>query len=346
MNNLDLPPFPVLGSSGPQVCEAVRFYLALVDELPFEQVRILSEHVKGCAECAAEFHLLQQTTRMLASLPASTPSARVDNAIQAFLYSQQQAKSTPVPLSPAKSAPIRLQPTKQTSPLRQTLPARRHSRRRVGTLALVAALLLALALGGVFLRGLIWPATSNPTAFALPANLSWGEYVLHYVQTKIDAQGRSYQVEIYQDLGTNQMHIESKMQGEFDVVVVIDQQTMLGKDMMHHVAQEGNAVANWAVDGSTFDLGQLRQDLTTQHAVYLGQSTFANQPVYQIRTSNGQVLLLNMQYFPVNVLSTSSSSGTPMYATFALVPNAQVSDAMWDMQVPSNFHMGELPTKS
>jgi hypothetical protein len=136
------------------------------------------------------------------------------------------------------------------------------------------------------------------------------------------------------------------MKGTFDVVVVTDQQKMLGKDMMHHIAQEGQSVANWAIDGSVFELRQLRQDLTARHTVYLGKSTFANQEVYQLRASNGQILLLNMRYLPVNVLSTSSNTSTPLYATCELMPTAQVSDSMWDMQVPSNFRMGQLPTKS
>ncbi|HEY3993054.1 MAG TPA: hypothetical protein VGM01_09275 [Ktedonobacteraceae bacterium] len=344
MNNLDLPPFPALGTSGPQVCEAVRSYLAIVDELPFEQVRILSEHVKGCPECAAEFRLLQKTTRMLANLPVSTPSARVDDAILAFLHSQQPANHTSVQLHPEK----RISQQQQATSQRQRLSAKKRtsSSRRLATLALVAALLVVLVGAGMFLRGLIWPASTQ--AFTLPANLSWSGYVLHYTQTKIDARGKPYEVEVYQDLGTNQMHIESMMQGTFDVVVVTDQANMLGKDMMHHVAQEGNGVANWAIDGSAFDLAQLRQDLADQRATYLGQSTFANQQVYQIRTSNNQILLLNTHYFPVNVLSTSSQTSTnaPVYSACVLMHSAQVSDSMWDMQVPANFRMGKLPTKS
>ena len=335
MNNLDLPPFPAPGVSGPQVCEAVRFYLAIVDELPFAQVRTLSEHVKGCEECAAEFRTLQQTTHMLASLPASTPSKRVDDAILALLRSQQRTN-----LSSVQSRPEgQISSQRQMPPARKPIP---FSRRRVAALALVAALLLALV--GVFLRGSIWPA-ANTQAFNLPSNLSWNGYVLHYTQTRDNAQGKPYQVEVYQDLGTNQMHIESSMQGEFDVVVVTDQQTMVGEDMMHHVAQKGNSVANWAVDGSAFDLTRLRQDLNAQHATYLGQSTFANQPVYQVRTGNNQVLLLNMQYLPINVLPASSTS-TPLYATCVLIHAAQISDTMWNMQVPSHFRMGQLPTHS
>ncbi len=340
MNNLYLPPFPALGASGPQVCEAVRFYMGIVDELPFEQVRILSEHMKGCPRCAAEFRVVQQTTRAVASMPSSMPSKRVDDAIMAFLNTQQLAKP----------ASVQLHPEKQRAGRTPTPLARKRApfySRPAGALALVAVLALVLVLGGVFVRGLILPA-SSPQAFQLPNNLSWTGYVLHYTQNKDNTQGKSYQVEVYQDLGTNQMHIESTMQGKFDVVVVTDQQDMVGEDMMHHVVQKGNSVVNWTVDGSTFDLALLRQSLTTQHATYLGQSSFAGQQVYQIRVSNSQILLLNMQYFPVNVLDSAvgSSTGTPMYTTFELMHSAQVPDSMWDMQVPTGFHTGKLPTHS
>jgi hypothetical protein len=339
MNNLDLPPFPIPGARGPQVCEAVRFYLALVDELPFEQVRVLSEHVKDCPACAAEFQRLQQSARLLASLPESTPSARVDQAIQVFLRNQQRPVRHPAqpalsmePLARQLHAPVKRRKTAST-------------RRRMGLLSLAAAVLLILVVAGVFLRGIIWPA-SPATAFQLPANLSWSGYVLHYTQTQHDARGKAYQVEVYQDLATNQMHIESRMKGAFDVVVVTDQQDMLGKDMMHHIAQKGQSVAQWAVDGSLFDLQQLRQDLSTQRASYLGTSTFANQEVYQIRASNNEILLLNMHYLPVNVLAASTRASTPLYSVCELMPTAQVDDSMWDMRVPSNFHMGKLPTRA
>lgn len=338
MNNLDLPPFPVLGTSGSEVCEAVRFYLAIVDELSFEQVRILSEHVKGCEACATEYRLLQLTTRILAGLPESIPSTRVDNAVQAFLHSQQ-------PIQHSSTRPVS---AKLVDRQPRSLPNRKRassSRRRVGMLALVAAILVVLGLSGILLRGVIWPVTNTPT-FLLPTNLSWNGYVLHYTQPQKDVHGNPYQIEVYQDLGTNQMHIESSMKGTFDVVVVTDQQKMLGKDMMHHIAQEGQNVANWAIDGSVFELNRLRQDLTTRRTVYLGKSTFANQEVYQLRASNGQILLLNMHYLPVNVLITGSKASTPLYTTCELMPTAQVADSMWDMQVPSNFRMGQLPTKS
>jgi hypothetical protein len=339
MNHLDLPPFPTLSDKRPQICETVRFYLAIVDELSFEQVRVLSEHVKECAECAEEFRQLQRATRLMGMLPESAPSTRVDAAILAALQSKQRAARESVQLNTAK----------QTPATPRLFPAGKRTRapwRRAETLALVAALLLVLIGASFFLRGLIFP--SNTQTFQLPARLSWNGYVLHYTQTKVTAQDKPYQVEVYQDLGTNSMHIESSMEGVFDIVVVTDSQTMLGKDMMHHVAQMGNGVESWAVDGSMFDLSNLRRDFATRRAVYLGKETFQGQEVYQIRTANDQVLLLNMQYLPVNVLGNASNSGVsvPIYQICTLLSSAQVSDSMWDMQVPPHFQIGELPASA
>jgi hypothetical protein len=337
VNDLDLPPFPAMGATGPQVCEAVRFYLAIVDELPFEQVRVLSAHVQECSACAAEFRMIQHVTRLVTTLPESVPSKRVDDAIMAAI----QQRGSQASLSPQVTG------VGSARPLVRRLPERKHfMQRRSAALALAAALLV-LVLGGVFLRNLIFPSGSSQ-AFTLPQDLSWNGYVLHYTQARVDTQGRSYQVEVYQDLGSNQMHIESSMQGQFDVVVVTDAQDMLGEDMMHHVAEKGEAVASWAIDGSLFNLSELRQDLAKNQMIYLGQETFQGEQVYILRSSNNQILLLNMQYMPVNVLQgyTGPGTGKPFYQTFTLMPAAQVSNSMWDMQVPSNFRMGQLPAQS
>jgi hypothetical protein len=335
MNNLDLPPFPMIDERGPQVCERVRFYLAIVDELPFEQVRILSEHIKGCTECATEFQLLRQATHLVATLPESTPSARVDAAILATLRTRQKTAHASLPLHPSNIALTRSRPS---------AAGKRVTRGKVW--GLVAALLL-IVVAGFFLHGLLFPSGQGE-AFQLPASLSWNGYVLHYTQLRKDAQGKSYQVEVYQDLGTNNMHIESSMPGKFDVVVVTDKSTMLGKDMMHHIAQMGKAVASWAVDGSPFELAFLRHDLASGRAIYLGEGNFHGQKVYQIRTGNGLVLLLNLSYLPVNVLYNfeGQGSGVPLYQTCELLRSAQVSETMWDMQVPSGFQMGQLPANS
>ena len=336
MNQDDFPPFPGMGERGPQVCAATRFYLAIIDDLPLEQVHILSAHVQECADCAAEFRLLQQTTNLVASLPKSAPSAHIDEAI---LTAVQNWDSGQRILTSAQ-----LQPENQTTA--HKFPAKKSKTPTRFQLGLLAAALLLFVLAGTFLHGLIFP-TNNTSTFQLPTNLSWSGYVLHYTQTRTDAQGKNYQVEVYQDLGTNQMHIESTMPDQFDVVVVTDASTMLGEDMMHHVAQMGSDVKPWDIDGSLFDLDDLRQNLATQRATYLGEGNFQGQEVYRVHTSNNQILLLNMRYLPVAVLrdSTGSGTGTPLYNTYELTPSAQVSDTMWDMQVPPNFRMGALPSR-
>ena len=121
--------------------------------------------------------------------------------------------------------------------------------------------------------------------------------------------------------------------------------SMLGMDMMHHVAQ-WNADA-WAVDDSVFDLAELRHELQTKSAVYLDKESFQGQEVYRIRCKDGLVMLLDMDYMPVNVLQGSSSSdmAKPMYDTLKLMPASQVHASMWNMSVPPGFHMGTLPSK-
>lgn len=329
---IDFPPFPRSGARGTQVCASVRFYLAIINDLPLEQMRILSEHLQTCPNCAAEFRLLHQATRLVAALPDSIPSARVDAAILAALAGRG-------------AAPRQLHLEKQTEPRAPALRKDRSTRRSGAAVLALAAAVLVLVLAGMFLRGLIFPTAP---AFELPTNLSWNGYVLHYTQTRLDAHGQSYQVEVYQDLGTNQMHIESSMPGQFDVIVVDTPTTMLGKDMMHHVAQLGSGVEDWAVDGSLFELTHLRQDLATHRAIYLGQGTFQGQQVYQVRTSNGQVLLLNLHYLPVGVVHSVNGSGSdaPVYETYQLMTSAQVSDSMWDTSIPPGFSMGKLPCKT
>ena len=154
-----------------------------------------------------------------------------------------------------------------------------------------------------------------------------------------------YHVESYHDLGSNHMHVETMADGEVDVVVVGDDHSMLGMDMMHHVAQ-WNADA-WAVDDSVFDLAELRHELQTKSAVYLDKENFRGQEVYRIRCKNGLVMLLDMNYMPVNVLQGTSNSAMarPMYDSLKLMPSSEMPASMWDMSVPSDFHMGTLPTR-
>jgi hypothetical protein len=154
-----------------------------------------------------------------------------------------------------------------------------------------------------------------------------------------------YRVESYHDLGSNQMHIETMASGQLDVVVVSDDHTMLGMDMLHHVAQwDADA---WAVDDSLFDLAALRHELQTKSAVYLDKENFRGQDVYRIRFKDGLVMLLDMDYMPVNVLQGSASSdmARPMYNSLKLMPASEMPTTMWNMSIPSGFHMGTLPAK-
>jgi len=320
MNKHDLPPLPGGGEKGAQVCQRMHPYLAIADELSNEQARMLSEHLTRCPQCATVFQHMQQATRLIATLQESTPSARVDAAILAGL---QQRPGT---------APIARQ-------VRVHVPGRHRSLRLAWTLVAVCLMVIT---AGIFLRGLL---AGKGTVFHLPSTLSWHGYVLHYTQTRNSSQGASYQVEVYQDLGTNNMHIESQLPGQFDVVVVTDQSTMLGKDMMHHIAQMGSGVASWMTDGSLFDLDLLRENLAAGNATYLGIGRLQSQRVHQIRMDNGQILLLNMDYLPVNVLRNFRGPGTGVlvYHTCQLLLSTQVSDSLWDMRVPSDFQMGPLP---
>jgi hypothetical protein len=323
MNKHDLSPLPGRDEKGAQACARIHPYLAIVDELSTEQAYALSEHLTRCTQCARAFQHIQQANRLIATLPESRPSARVDATILTAL--QQRQRTTAV------SAQIHMH-----------APGRRRSSRLTWTL--VAASLLVIT-AGILLRGLL---VGGGAGFRLPPTLSWHGYVLHYIQTRDSSQGQSYQVEVYQDLGTNNMHVESQLPGQFDVVVVSDKATMLGKDMMHHIAQMGSGVAGWMTDGSLFDLDLLRHDLATGNATYLGIGRFQGQKVHQLRMDNGQILLLNMDYLPVNALRNfhGQGTGTLVYRTCQLLLSAQVSDSLWDMQVPSDFQMGPLPTSS
>ncbi len=321
MNYTDLPPLPRAGEIGPQVCNTVRLYLAVLNDLAPEQVDQVLQHVSTCASCTAEFHLMNSATRLVAGLPMTTPSARVDAAIMALQTAGNGARSR----KPARRGP----------------PPRRATW-LIGQLAVAAVLLIALLTATHFSS--IAPGVHQ--SFQLPPNLSWSGYVLYQSDTRVDASGMVYHVNSYSELGADRMqHVETVADGQLDVVAVGDQHTMLGKDMIHHVAQWGADA--WGVDDSLFDLAQLRHDLQTKVAVFLDKENFRGQEVYRIREKNDLVLLLDMDYMPVNVLqgATGSGGGEPMYDTFKVLPASQVSSSMWDMSVPAGFQMGRLPAK-
>lgn len=331
MNQADLPPLPSPGASGAGVCAVMRLYMAVAQDISAEQLRIVSDHIQTCQLCSHERLHIQRATRLVADLEASNPSARVDQAVMAAIAARVHHHGEHGPASPS-SLPIAL-------PRR----SRRTSVRRVATLAAVAALLLMVLATAQLLSGYFLPG--QQTAFALPANLSWGTYVLYHTQTKLTAQGELYQISTYHQLATNHMNVETVMDGKIDVMMVTDGDRALGLDMMHHVAQWD--AHNWGVDESMFDLTLLRQDLQAGHALYLGKDNFKGQPVYRIHCDNGLVLLLDMQYRPVNVLQGASSpgTGTPVYSTVRLLLPTQVPASMWSMTIPQGFNMGTLPKK-
>jgi hypothetical protein len=322
MNSTHLPPLPKEGESGPQVCNTVCLYLAVLDDLTPEQVNLLFKHIETCLTCSEEFQLMNGATRLVGGLDASFPSRRVDAAIMGLQIDQNGMRTG----KSVRRAPLRGRSIKIIS---QAVVA-------------IAAILLFMFLTATHFIAF---APSRANAFELPANLSWSNYVLYHSETRTGANGMVYHIESYHALGTNNMHIETMADGHVDVVVVGDEQAMLGMDMLHHIAQ-WNADA-WAVDDSVFNLAELRHELQTKSAVYLDKESFRGQEVFRIRCKDGLVMLLDMNYMPVNVLQGSSNSdmAKPMYDTLKLMPASEIPTSMWDMSIPSGFQMGTLPAK-
>jgi hypothetical protein len=319
MDNTNLPPIPERVDD-PQACATVRLYLAVLDDLPPEQVQALYQHIDNCPACAAELSLLNQATHLVADFAEhseTAPSARVDQAVMAALAARN-------------SEPIPVLATVQ----RRTVRKPNNLLWRLGQIA-VAAVLLLSALTAVYFH------SHTAQAFAIPGNVSWSGYVLYHSETLVGAHGTPYHVESYHDLGTNRMHVETTIAGQLDVVAVSDGQKVLSMDMMHHVVQWG--CNSWSVDDSLFDLATLRSDLQAHRALYLGKDHFHGQDVYRIRARNGLVLLLDMHYMPVNVLR--SGTGEPMYDTLTWLHPTQISSSMWDMSLPQGFQMGTMPER-
>ncbi len=326
---LALPPLPAAGVSGPEVCAVVRLYLAVWDDLSPVQMHAISEHILSCVNCAREQRLMRRATQLVASLPVSEPSSHVDRAVLTAIATRDTRSRE-----------------HGSQPLRALPRSRRMGRSPSGLAALVAVaaiFMLALLLSAHFL---LPGASSHLATMQLPANLSWKDRVLYATQTMVGQGGERYHVMSYHNMAEGSMNVETVLPGKLDVVVVKEGQKSLGLDMMHHVAQWDTQ--GWdGADDSMFDLNQLRRDLQSGRCVYQGKDSFKGQDVYRLRYSNGQVLLLDMHYMPVNVLEDAHGPGTgrPMYDTLHWLPPSQVSSSMWDMQVPSGFTMGELPAK-
>lgn len=321
MDNKNLPPLPLPHRSGPEVCAIVRLYLAVIDDLSEEQIALLQNHIATCAACAGEFRVLERATWLVGSAVATAPSPRVDAAIRTLVAGRERPSPAPVYLRP-RPAP----------------------RRRIVSLAgaLVSAAVVALALFATLHFSSTFQA-GNQAAFTLPANVSWNGYVLYHSETRTAADGHLYEVDSYDELGTGDMRVETKMDNQLDIIAVGNNQETMGMDTIHHVAQMG--AGNWMVDDSMFNLAQLRHDIQIKDAVYLGTATFRGQKVYRIRCRDGLVMLLDMQYRPVNVLRGAAGPGTgePIYTSVQMLLPSQVSPSMWDMNVPPGYHMGTLP---
>jgi hypothetical protein len=391
-----LPAMPRMGESGPQVCAAVRLYLGVLNDLPAEQGEIIREHVRTCAGCTAVERLIQDTTDIIGGLPASMPSARVDEAVREAIAARGIGRGYVASLREGDaSVPTVTRATQASLPRIHTTPAptglstggflgriatfigadrhirrggrgvewsgdacvahggqersdRETGRRRVGLRwgAMAAAAMAAVVVLS-FLTMMHFSGVPGltPQVFTLPTTLSWNGYVIYHSETRIDAHGMHYRVDTYYDPGTDRVHVETMMPGSMDVVVVGDSHSLLGMDMMHHVAQWG--ANEWSNDESMFNLAAIRSDMKASRATFLDKDIFRGQAVYRIRCSNGMVLLLNMQYEPVNVLrgAVGPGAGEPVYDSLDMMPSSHVAGEMWDMRVPAGFKMGALPGK-
>ncbi len=307
----------------PRICETVRRYLALWDDLTREQRQFVSAHLATCQSCAVEQRVLLQATHLIASLEASRPSPHVDKAVMAAIVAQGNRSNT------------------------FHLVSLSREKRRISTLQFTGLFVAAIVvLVATFATIHVIKTQSTQQAFLLPTTLSWSAFILYHTQTKTDAKGKRYRIESYHSLKDGDLNVETVQEGILDVVLVDDGHDTLGMDEMHHVAQEN--VQGWGLDmtqESMFDLNELRYEMNANEAHYLDKDIFRGIPVYRIRYENGLVMLLDMQYHPVNILAGAVGTGTgePIYDRVSLLSPSQVPASMWSMQVPAGFKMGMLP---
>lgn len=335
-NIADMPPLPEAGARGPQVCATVQLYLAVLDDLPREQVDAVMQHVRTCANCAAQYHLLSRATYAISSMSASAPSARVDQAIMLLIAARSATSVSVIEKQPVRvgvlSEPVHVQKRWQPS--------------FWGISQIAASVILLLGL--IAVARYVMGTPTAKTGFALPKDLNWDAYVIYHSETRIANDGEHYVVNTYHDLANGDIHTETMMNNTLDVVAIEDSTITLGLDMMHHIAQWGAQA--WGVDQSEeslFNLPELRSDLAANRDVYLGTDVFHGLDVYRVRSTNGLVLLLDTHYMPVNVLRGAVGPGTgePIYTTVTLMQPTTVSSSMWDMSVPAGFQMGTLPAQ-
>jgi hypothetical protein len=334
---IELPPLPPGGAFDEDSCAVIRLYLAVWNDLSATQRMIISQHLQRCPSCARAQLLFGRATQMVQSMSASEPSARVDQTVFAAIASRRQMAVAP-DRQASNVSPIALR-SASAAPRKGKRSSRRggFSLRMISVLAAIVVCVFALSLA-------VYSALApSSQAFALPANLSWDNYVLLSKQTMMSNQGVPYSITSYDNMHEQTMNVETVMNGKLDVVVVADQQQALGLDMMHHVAQWD--ATSWMSDSSYFDLASLRQDLRDKKAVYTGKELFQGQEDYAIRYTDGHILLLDKDYMPVNVLEPSQAQGQgkPVYDTLQWLAPSKVAPSMWNMQVPQGFEMGKLP---
>jgi hypothetical protein len=332
----DMPPVPEAGARGPQVCATVQLYLAVLDDLPREQVDVLMQHVHTCSDCTAQYHLLSRATRAISGMSASAPSARVDQAIM-LLIAARSATSVSV----AEKQPV------QTSGLPEPVRVQKRWQPSFWGISQIAASVILL-LGLMTIARYVMGTPASKTGFSLPEDLNWDAYVIYHSETRIAGDGERYVVNTYHDLANGDIHAETMMNHTLDVVAIEDNSMVLGLDMMHHIAQWG--AQPWGTDPSEesmFNLSLLRSDLASKLDVYIGTDVFHGLEVYRVRYQNGLVLLLDTHYMPVNVLRGAVGPGTgePIYTTVTLMQPTHVASSMWNMSVPAGFQMGTLPAK-
>ncbi|MBA2680563.1 MAG: hypothetical protein H0U76_19475 [Ktedonobacteraceae bacterium] len=324
-HNLSFRPDISPEGADPRICETTRQYLAVWDDLTTEQRNTVAAHVRDCPSCSTEHLAMNEVTRLVATLEASSPSARVDRAVMEAIAAQSKHGRVLhlLPISRKKSRTNTFQVT--------------------GLLIAAAVVLIATFTTVRFIK-----TPSSTGAFLLPTTLSWSTYILYHSQTKIDAKGKRYRIASYHQFSSGYLNVETVQSGVVDVVLVDDGQNNLGMDEMHHIAQEN--VQGWGIDMSQealFNLNEVRHEINTHQASYLDTDSFRGTNVYRIRCENGLVLLLDMSYKPVNILAGAVGPGTgePIYDTVSLLPPSKVPSSMWDMQVPAGFRMGTLPAQ-
>src|SRR6266487_2250367 len=220
MMDADLPPLPRGSVYGPSACATVRLYLAVLDDVSPEQVRPVFEHVKSCAACEAELRMLRRVALLATGSAEFAPPPRVDQVVMAAITLKGQAPHHVF--------------------TRRFL----HERRSPWLMLIAAAAVLVMVM--MTTPPLLGVLFSAPRAFALPAKLSCSSYVLYHTETMVGTSEVQYHIHCYHDLGTGFMHVETTAGNDLDIVVVGDEQILLGEDLIHHVAQWGaNA---WGVD--------------------------------------------------------------------------------------------------